>query len=72
MLTYLVVLLDDTSISFCHYDENRTERKLMGIDTLKEGILFAMKENLNVQFIYPDYVLPQAYRDVIDSIDHTK
>lgn len=72
MLTYLVVLLDDTSVSFCHYDVNRTERKLIRIDALREAILFAMKENLNIQFIYPDYVLPQEYRDVIETIDHTK
>lgn len=72
MLTYLVVLLDDTSVSFCHYDVNRTERKLIGIDSLKQAVLFAMKENLNVQFVYPDYVLPQEYRDIINSIDHTK
>lgn len=72
MLTYLVVLLDDTSVSFCHYDVNRKERKLIGTDSLKEAVLFAMKENLNVQFVYPDYVLPQEYRDIIDSIDHTK
>ena len=72
MLTYLVVLLDDTSVSFCHYDVNRTERKLIGIDSLKQAVLFAMKENLNVLFVYPDYVLPQEYRDIINSIDHTK
>ena len=72
MLTYIVVLLDDTSVSFCHYDINRTERKLIGIDFLREAVLFAMKENLNVQFVYPDYVLPQEYRDVIETIDHTK
>jgi len=30
-----------------------------------------MKENLNVQFIYPDYELPQEYSDVIETIDHT-
>lgn len=72
MLTYLIILLDDTSISFCHYEANRTERRLIEIDSLKEAALFAMKENLNVQFVYPDYVLPQEYRDIIDSIDHTK
>lgn len=72
MLTYLIIILDDTSVSFCHYDVDRTERKLIGIDDLKAGILFAMKENLNVQFVYPDFVLPQEYKDVIDTIDHTK
>lgn len=72
MLTYLIILLDDTSVSYCHYDVERQERKLISLDDLKAGILFAMKENLNIQFIYPDYVLPKEYRDVIESIDHTK
>ncbi len=72
MLTYLIIILDDTSVSFCHYNVDRNERKLIGIDDLKAGILFAMKENLNVQFVYPDYVLPQEYKDIIDTIDHTK
>ena len=72
MLTYLFIILDDTSVSFCHYNVDRTERKLIDIDDLKAGILFAMKENLNVQFVYPDFVLPQEYKDAIETIDHTK
>ncbi|MDE7378048.1 MAG: CXXX repeat peptide maturase [Paraprevotella sp.] len=71
MLQYLIILLDDTSYSYCHYSDIKTERRLIGLDTLKRGILFAMKENLNIQFVYPDYELPEAYREVIDSIDHT-
>ena len=31
-----------------------------------------MKENLNVQFVYPDYPLPEEYDSVIESIDHAK
>ncbi len=71
MLQYLIILLDDTSCSYCHYPEAKTERRLIGLDTLKHGILFAMKENLNIQFVYPDYELPEAYRELINSIDHT-
>jgi CXXX repeat peptide maturase len=29
-----------------------------------------MKENLTVQFVYPDYELPQEYKDIIDTVDH--
>ncbi len=43
----------------------------MPIETLKTGILYGMKENLNIQFVYPDYELPQEYKDVIETIDHT-
>ena len=71
MLTYLIIVLDDTSVSYCHYEANRKERRLISIDDLKAGIMFAMKENLNVQFVYPDYELPVEYLAAIDSIDHT-
>lgn len=30
-----------------------------------------MKENLMIQFIYPDYELPQDYKNVIETIDHS-
>ena len=69
-MQYLVILLDDTSASYCHADNSHTERRLISLDNLKAGILYAMKENLMIQFVYPDYKLPQEYLDVIDSIDH--
>ena len=72
MLTYLIILLDDTSVSYCHYNSSSTERNLISLDDLKAGILFAMKENLNIQFVYPDYELPLEYEKAIESIDHTK
>ena len=72
MLTYLVILLDDTSVSYCHYDTGRRERRLIPLDVLKRGIVWAMKENLNIQFVYPDYPLPQDYRETVEMIDHMK
>lgn len=72
MLKFLVILLDDTSISYCHYKNEKQERKLITLEDLKSGILFAMKENLMIQFVYPEYELPQDYKDAIHSIDHTK
>jgi len=71
MLTYLIILLDDTSASYCHYETSQKERRLIGLDDLKAGIMFAMKENLNIQFVYPGYELPAEYLEVIDSVDHT-
>ena len=44
----------------------------MPLDVLKEGILFGMKHNLMIQFVYPDYALPAAYEEAIESIDHVK
>lgn len=70
MLQYLIIQLDDTSSSYCHYENKNLVRNLISIDNLKAGILFAMKENLMIQFVYPDYELPQEYKDVINTIDH--
>lgn len=71
MLQYLIILLDDTATSFCHYGNSCASRKLISIEDLKVGIFFAMKENLMIQFVYPDYELPGEYKDVINTIDHS-
>lgn len=71
MLQYLVILLDDTSTSFCHYDNSHIKSKLISLEDLKAGIFYAMKENLMIQFVYPDYELPQEYKEVINTIDHS-
>lgn len=72
MLQYLIILLDDSSTSFCHYEDTKTTHRLMSIETLRQGIRFGMMENLMIQFVYPDYDLPQEYAEVIESIDHSK
>lgn len=71
MIQYIVILLDDTSTSFCHYTNEKADRRLIPLQTLKDGICYAMKENLNIQFVYPNYKLPKEYLAAIDSIDHT-
>ena len=72
MLTYLIILLDDTSVSFCHADNPCRERRLIPLDTLRQGIRYAMMENLTIQFVYPDYELPEEYGALIETIDHSK
>ncbi|MGN1219282.1 MAG: CXXX repeat peptide maturase [Phocaeicola sp.] len=71
MLQYLIILLDDTSTSYCHYDNNNVKSRLISLEDLKAGIFYAMKENLMIQFVYPDFELPQEYKDVINTIDHS-
>lgn len=71
MIQYIVILLDDTSTSFCHYTNEKANRRLIPLQTLKDGICYAMKDNLNIQFVYPNYKLPKEYLAAIDSIDHT-
>ena len=72
MLQYLVILLDDTSVAFCHADNPLKEKHLMPIETLKKGILFGMKQNLMIQYVFPNYTLPKEYASVIESIDNVK
>lgn len=69
-MKYLTILLDDTSVAFCHAGNPYETSRLIPIDTLRKGIVFAMKENLSIQFVYPDFELPQEYMDTIDTIDH--
>lgn len=71
-MQYLVILLDDTSEAYCHADNPLKERRLMPLDTLRKAILFGMKQNLMIQYIYPDYDLPEEYNALIESIDHVK
>ena len=72
MIQYLIILLDDTSVTFCHNANEHKERRLIPLNTLKAGILYGMKVNLNIQFVYPDYALPDEYNEVIEAVDHTK
>jgi CXXX repeat peptide maturase len=72
MLQYLVILLDDMSVAYCHAQNPLKERNLIPLETLKKAILFGMKENLMIQYVYPDYELPEEYNKVIESIDHVK
>lgn len=72
MLQYLIVLLDDTSVSYCYYQNDKVKRNLIPINVLKNGIKYAMLENLTIQFVYPEYSLPDEYNDIIETIDHCK
>lgn len=70
MLQYLIILLDDTSTSFCHYQNGRIGKKMISVDTLRQAIRFAMTENLMIQFVYPNYEIPEEIIQEIDTFDH--
>ncbi|GHV48564.1 hypothetical protein FACS1894181_04640 [Bacteroidia bacterium] len=72
MLQYLIILLDDTATSYCHYNSTGEQRRLIEPNDLKEGIIFAMKHNLTVQFLYPAYDIPDEYKSMIETVDHIK
>ncbi|MCM1005234.1 MAG: CXXX repeat peptide maturase [Prevotella sp.] len=72
MLKYLIIQTCDSATSFCHYDNNKSESKLIDLDALKRALLWSMKENLNVQFVLPDTQLPHEYEEVMDTVDSAK
>lgn len=70
MLKYLLIPLANDSVSFCHYSRGNKSGELLSLDYLKDAIFWAMKENLNIQFIFPDYELTEEYKTAINTIDH--
>ena len=71
MLQYLVILLAEDSVSFCHY-ENRNTGNLLSINALKDGLRFSMLENLSVQYVFPEGELPNEYLTVIEQVENVK
>lgn len=69
MIQYLVVLLNDSSASYCHYQKKKNNGQMISLSDLKDGIKFAMKENLMIQYVLPDFELPEEYKAVMNSID---
>lgn len=69
MLKYLIILLDDSSVSYCHYN-NRKRSNLMPLDVLQDGVLFAMKNDLKIQYLLPKEDLPQDYIHVMAGMCH--
>lgn len=69
MLKYLIILLDDNSISYCHYNSN-SKNNLMSLDILRQGIMFAMKNDLRIQYVLPKYELSHEYIELINSMFH--
>ena len=56
-MQYLVILLDDISVAYCHANNPLTERNLMPLETLRKAILFGMKQNLMIQFVTTNFLL---------------
>jgi CXXX repeat peptide maturase len=59
-------------VAYCHANNPLKKRNLMPLETLKKGILYGMKQNLMIQYVFPDYKLPKGYVEVIESIDNVK
>ena len=71
MVQYLVILLSDKSVPFCHY-ENKNTGSLLSLNDLKKGLRFSMFENLSVQYVFPDGELPREYLTAIEEVENVK
>lgn len=69
MLKYLIIPLSDDAVSFCHYCPGNMSKPITPA-LLKDGIKWAMKENLSIQFVYPYSILSQDILELIDEVDH--
>lgn len=70
MLKYLIIPLSCNAVSFCHYERGESDNGLIPLETLKKAIIWSMKENLTLQFLYPDYEIPQEYKAEIAKTYH--
>lgn len=72
MLKYLIVMLNEASVSFCHYEQLRHKDGEISVSNLKAAILLGMKENLSIQFVYPNHSISSDLEEIVESIDHIK
>ena len=75
MLKYLIIILSGSSVSFCHYEngkKDKSRKDLMNYDDLKKAVVFALKNNLNVNVLYPRFKPDKKYDRLIDDVEHVK
>lgn len=70
MLKYAVILLSDESISYCSYENSRSS-SIISAEVLDLSVLWAIKENLEIQFVFPNHPLSQDLLEIIESVSHT-
>ena len=71
MLKYLIISLSDNSSSFCYYNSSPNSR-LISIQDLRKGFIYAMKRNLAVQLLYPSISLPSEYDSLVNQFENIK
>lgn len=71
MLKYLIIQLCDSSVSFCHYTPSK-DKQLISIDDLQQGLLWAIKQDIDIQVLYPKYQLPIEYVQLLAKYPHVK
>lgn len=71
MIKYLIIPLSDNAVSFCHYNARKGSSATIETETLRKALIWAMKENLSVQFLYPYEGVGKDIELIINTIDHT-
>ena len=54
MLKYITIPLSADCGSFCHFEnDSDTDGELIDAGVLSKAVVWAMKENLSIQIVYP-------------------
>ena len=73
MINYLIVILENNAVSFCHYDIKADKKsELISFNLLENIIDYAIKNNICINFLYGDTVLPTEYEQIIETVEHIK
>ncbi|MBO7567454.1 MAG: CXXX repeat peptide maturase [Bacteroidales bacterium] len=72
MIKYLMILLSNKSVSYCQYNAKLDSNAIISAQTLRKGVLYAMKNNLSVNFVYPQEALPKEIEKIIESFNNKR
>lgn len=67
----MIIQLSDSSVSFCHYTSSK-DKRLISIDVLQQGLLWSIKQGIDIQILYPNYQLPTDYVNLLEKYPHIK
>lgn len=70
MLKFIIIPIARNSVSFCHYYSHDADDEIIKPEILKQAIVWAMKENVGVQFVFPSTPIPSEIIELCDSVDH--
>jgi len=73
MVKYINVLLANTSVSFCHYENtNNCKNEWITKELLNKIINYCKKQKLFINYIFPKSSVPIELLDLIEEIEHFK
>lgn len=68
----VIVLLSSKSTSYCLSDNPHHDEDLLPFSILQQIVDKAKKENLTLDFVFPEQDMPEEYMELINSIEHHK